>query len=235
MRRVLANLSVAIMQSQADADRILELGMPANRLVTHGNIKFDGAELSETDTPLAESFRDRFGFSPDQNIIVAASTHDPEESIVIEAFRRLIDSKNANSVRLIIAPRHPERFEEVAKQLEASALNWSRRSAPEADADGNANVVLLDSIGELRAAYALADVAFVGGSIAQRGGHNVLEPASQGVCTVTGPHMNNFTAITNALLEEDAIVQLPEVPIEDAAGVLASTLRDLLESNNRRQ
>ena len=235
MRRVLSNISVAIMQSQADAERIRVLGMPADRLLTHGNIKFDGAELSEADASLAESFRDRFAFSLDQKIIVAASTHDPEETIVIEAFRGFIDSKNANSVRLIIAPRHPERFEEIAKQLDASGLKWSRRSALASDADRLANVVLLDSIGELRAVYALADVAFVGGSIAQRGGHNVLEPASQGVCTVTGPHMNNFTAITNALLEEDAIVQLPEVPIEEAARVLSSTLRDLLESRARRQ
>ena len=235
MRRVLANISVAIMQSQADAERIRELGMPPDRLLTHGNIKFDGAEPSDADTSLAESFRDRFAFSPDQKIIVAASTHDPEEMIVIEALRRLIDSEKANSVRLIIAPRHPERFEEIAKQLDASGLKCSRRSAPESDADRFANIILLDSIGELRAVYALADVAFVGGSIAQRGGHNVLEPASQGVCTVTGPHMNNFTAITSALLEEDAIVQMPEAPIEDAASVLASTLRDLLESGDRRQ
>jgi 3-deoxy-D-manno-octulosonic-acid transferase len=235
MRRVLSNISVAIMQSEGDADRIRELGMPIERVLTHGNLKFDGAEPSEADLSLAESFRDRFGFSRDQNIIVAASTHDPEETIVIEAFRRLIESKSANAVRLIIAPRHPERFEEIAKRLDDSGLRWSRRSAPKSDADRNANVVLLDSIGELRAVYALADVAFVGGSIAQRGGHNVLEPASQGVCTVTGPHMNNFAAITNALLQENAIVQLPEVPIQDAAGVLASTLRDLLESRDRRQ
>jgi 3-deoxy-D-manno-octulosonic-acid transferase len=235
MRRVLGNVSVAIMQSQADADRIRELGMPADRVLTHGNVKFDGAELSNADASLADSFRDRFAFSPDQDIIVAASTHDPEEAIVIEAFRRLIDSKTPNSLRLIIAPRHPERFEEIAKQLDASGLKWSRRSAPESVADRSANVILLDSIGELRAVFALADVAFVGGSIAQRGGHNVLEPASQGVCAVTGPHVNNFSAITSALLAEDAIMQLPEVPLEDAAGVLASTLRNLLESDDRRQ
>jgi 3-deoxy-D-manno-octulosonic-acid transferase len=235
MRRVLGNISVAIMQSQTDAERILELGIPADRVLTHGNIKFDGAELSNADASLADSFRDRFAFSPAQKITVAASTHDPEEAIVIEAFRRLIESKKVNSVRLIIAPRHPERFAEIARQIETSGLKWTRRSAAEADSDRFADVILLDSIGELRAVFALADVAFVGGSIAQRGGHNVLEPASQGVCTVTGPHMNNFTAITNALLEEDAIVQLPEVPLEDAGGVLASTLQDLLESGDRRR
>src|SRR5256714_12684642 len=152
MRRVLGNISVAIMQSEADAERIRELGMPADRLLTHGNIKFDGAEPSDTDASLAESFRDRFAFSPDQNIIVAASTHDPEETVVIEAFR-LINSGKANSVRLIIAPRHPERFEEIAKRLDASGLRYSRRSAPESNADRFANVILLDSIGELRAVY----------------------------------------------------------------------------------
>jgi 3-deoxy-D-manno-octulosonic-acid transferase len=136
---------------------------------------------------------------------------------------------------LIIAPRHPERFEAIAKLLDSSGLKCSRRSAPDSDFDRNANIILLDSIGELRAVYAIADVAFVGGSLAQRGGHNVVEPASQGVCTVTGPYMNNFAAITNALLEEDAIVQLPQVPVEEAAGVLALTLRDLLENHDRRQ
>jgi len=235
MRTVLGNISVAIMQSQADAERIRELGMPTDRLLTHGNIKFDGVELSEADVALAESFRHRFALSADQNIIVAASTHDPEETIVMEAFRGLMDSKSENTVRLIIAPRHPERFAEIAKHLDASGLKWSRRSAPESDADRFANIILLDSIGELRAVYVLADVAFVGGSLAQRGGHNVLEPASQGVCTVTGPHMNNFTAITSALLEEDAMVQLPEVPIREAARAMSSTLRDLLESRDRRQ
>src|ERR1041384_2347133 len=174
MRRVLANLSVAIMQSPADAERIRELGMPADRLMTHGNIKFDGAHPSGADASLAESFRERFGLSPDQDIIVAASTHDPEETIVIEAFRRLMDSRKVNSVRLIVAPRHPERFEEIAKRLDASGLKWARRSAPESDSDNVASIILLDSIGELRAAYALADVAFVGGSLAKRGGHNAV-------------------------------------------------------------
>jgi 3-deoxy-D-manno-octulosonic-acid transferase len=234
MRRVLGNISVAIMQSQADAERIHELGMPSDRLLMHGNMKFDGAELTAAEASLAESFRDRFGFTPDQNIIVAASTHDPEETIVIEAFRRLIDPKN-DPVRLIIAPRHPERFEEIAKQLDASGLKCCQRSAPKADADRFANVILLDSIGDLRAVYALADVAFVGGSIAPRGGHNVLEPASQGVFTVTGPHMNNFTAITSALLYEDAMVQMPEVPKEEAANRLASTLRSLLSDRDLRR
>ena len=235
MRRVLSNISVAIMQSQADAERIRELGMPTDRLLTHGNMKFDGAELSERDRSLAESFRDRFAFSPDQNIIVAASTHDPEETILIDAFRRLIDSQNASPARLIIAPRHPERFAEVTKQLEASGFKCAYRSAPESDVDRFANVILLDSIGELRAVYACAEVAIVGGSIAPRGGHNVLEPACQGRCTVTGPHMNNFAAIKSALLAEDAMVQLPEVPIEEAASVLASTFRDLLNDRDRRQ
>jgi 3-deoxy-D-manno-octulosonic-acid transferase len=235
MRRILSNLSVAIMQSQADADRIRGLGMPPDRVLMHGNMKFDGAELTAAEASLAERFRERFGFSPDQNIIVAASTHEPEEAIVIEAFRRLIDSPNANPVRLIVAPRHPERFAEIAKQLDASGLKCSRRSAPASDAERFANVVLLDSIGELRALYALADVAFVGGSIAQRGGHNVLEPACRGVCTVTGPHVNNFAAITSALLQEDAMVQMPQAPFEEAAKGLASTLRNLLDDRERRQ
>jgi 3-deoxy-D-manno-octulosonic-acid transferase len=235
MRRVLGDLSVAIMQSEPDADRIRHLGLPADRLLMHGSLKFDSAKPAVEDESLADRFRARFGLYSNQKIIVAASTHAPEESIVIEAFRRLMRSEESDSVRLIIAPRHPERFEEVGKQLDASGLKWCRRSEAESNADRTADAILLDTIGELRAAYALADIAFVGGSIAMRGGHNVLEPAAQGVCVVTGAHMNNFAAITNALLEQNAIVQLPNVRSEEAPAMLASTLRSLLADAERRQ
>ncbi len=235
IRQVVGDISIAIMQSDADAQRIRHLGMPSSRVLMNGNMKFDGTELSNSDALLAESFQTRFGLSKDQDVIVAASTHDPEESVVLEAFRSLTESDAAYNIRLIIAPRHPERFDQIAKQLDGTGLSWCRRSGPEGDADKLAQVILLDSIGELRAAYALAAVAFVGGSIAPRGGHNVLEPAAQAVCTVTGPHMNNFEAIAAALLAEDAMVQLPDVAIEDSAKVLSLALRELLDDKERRE
>jgi len=108
----------------------------------------------------------------------------------------------------------------------------AHRSAAPARDDSLADIVLLDSIGELTAAFPLADVAFIGGSIAPHGGHNVIEPAAHGVCTVTGPHTWNFAAITEALLAEGALVQLGDTP--DAAAELAETVQKLLSDTERR-
>jgi 3-deoxy-D-manno-octulosonic-acid transferase len=235
MRRVLNNLSAAIMQSERDAQRIRELGIPPALVVTRGNLKFDGAVGSRADALTARSLRERFGFNPNHRVVVAASTHELEESIVIDAFMRLRDQPSPQRIRLLIAPRHPERFDAVAEQIDKSGLKLARRSSTSSSLDRDSDVILLDSIGEVRAAYALADVAFVGGSIVPRGGHNVLEPAAQGVCVVTGPHMDNFAVISQALLEQDAIVQLPNVTIEEAPQVLASTLANLLSDPDRRQ
>jgi 3-deoxy-D-manno-octulosonic-acid transferase len=137
--------------------------------------------------------------------------------------------------RLLIAPRHPERFAEVASLIEATGLGWARRSAPPTEADSRADVLLLDSIGELRAVYPLADVVFVGGSLSRTGGHNVLEPAGAARCIVTGAHTSNFTAIVEAFLERDALVQLPALPDEEAPGALAEVFRDFLSDDVRRR
>jgi 3-deoxy-D-manno-octulosonic-acid transferase len=234
IRDVLNNLSVAMMQSEQDASRIRELGMPKQRIVMPGNLKFDSAEASFDESATAR-LRDRFGFDKGAQLIVAASTHAPEEAVVIDAFKQIRNSRSDSSVRLLIAPRHPERFGEVAALLQASGLTWSRRSAPAQSEDRSCDVVLLDSIGELRAVYSLADIAFVGGSIAPHGGHNVLEPGARGVCVVTGAHTHNFAAITKALRDEDAIVQLPELSIGAAPAELAHALNALLSNDVRRR
>jgi 3-deoxy-D-manno-octulosonic-acid transferase len=101
--------------------------------------------------------------------------------------------------------------------------------------DTSCEVILLDSIGELRAAYSFAAIAFVGGSITPHGGHNVLEPAAKGICVVTGPNTQNFAAITRALLEKDALVQMPPVSVAEASGKLAETLMNLLSDEPRRR
>src|SRR5205807_6599935 len=147
--------------------------------------------------------------------------------VVIDAFKQIKNSQPGYQTRLLIAPRHPERFAEVASLLQASGLTWSRRSAAAQAEDRTCEVILLDTIGELRAAYPLADVAFVGGSIAPHGGHNVLEPGARGVCVVTGPHTHNFAAVTKAMLDERAMVQLPQVPAPAAPTALANALKTL--------
>jgi 3-deoxy-D-manno-octulosonic-acid transferase len=234
IRGVLDHFSMALMQSERDASRILELGMPAERILMPGNLKFDSAE-SSIDESLTASLRERFGFGQGALLIVAASTHEPEEQVVIEAFKQIRNSQPPYQTRLLIAPRHPERFTEVASLLQASGLTWSRRSAAAQAEDKQSEVVLLDTIGELRAIYPLADIAFVGGSIAEHGGHNVLEPAARGVCVVTGAHTHNFAAITRTMLSEDAIVQLPKIAASETSVELCKTLHQLLSNDSLRR
>jgi 3-deoxy-D-manno-octulosonic-acid transferase len=203
--RVLQSLNIAVMQSDEDAKRLKDLGMPGERLFTAGNLKFDaesGKDLAETSNEIAQ----RFGLQSDVPLILAASTHAPEEQILIESFKQL---RTKQALRLMIAPRHPERFNEVATLIQNSGLSWARRTNPQ-PSDAEAAVILLDTIGELPATYSLAEVVFVGGSIVDRGGHNVLEPAAAGSAVVTGAHTHNFHAIVSLMAEHGALVQLPQ-------------------------
>ena len=130
----------------------------------------------------------------------------------------------------MIAPRHPERFKEVASLIQQSGLTWTRRTNPPDPNDTNTAVILLDTIGELPAMYELAQIVFVGGSIVDKGGHNVLEPAAAGATVVTGAHTHNFQAIVALMQEAGAIVQLPPlegaVACEEVAYVFAKLLAD---------
>jgi 3-deoxy-D-manno-octulosonic-acid transferase len=234
IRRVLDNLSIALMQSEQDAARIRELGMPGERVQMLGNLKFDSAE-SSIDEAATASLRERFGFDRSARLIIAASTHAPEEEVIIDAFEQIKNSQPGYRVRLLIAPRHPERFGEVASLLQASGLTWASRSAAARGEDKNREVVLLDTIGELRAVYPLADVAFVGGSITPHGGHNILEPGARGVCVITGAHTHNFAAVTKAMLDENAIIQLPQVSVSAAPAELAGALSAILSNDSLRR
>ena len=232
MRRVLDDLSIALMQSERDAERIREMGLVSDRILTTGNVKFDSAEAI-TDEALVLSLGERFDLGADAApLIVAGSTHAPEETVVIEAFQQL--RRLHPRARLLIAPRHPERFAEVAALLKKSGLHWVSRSGEQAPDDVRCEAILLDTVGELRAVYSLAKVAFVGGSIVPHGGHNLLEPASLGVAVVTGPHTGNFTAITKALVEQDAVVQLPDAPSSETTAALSSVVSELLADEHRR-
>ena len=231
LRRVLEPVSIAVMQSDADAQRLQDLGMPADRIRTAGNLKFDVGAVPATGEKTAE-IRERFGLRGDVPLILAASTHAPEEKIILDSFNQLSASQ---PVRLMLAPRHPERFQEVASLIQAAGMSWARRTNPAEAGDADASVILLDTIGELPATYALATVVFVGGSIVDRGGHNVLEPAAAGVPVVTGAHTHNFHAIVDLLNEAGAIVQLPPVEGDAASAELAQALNDLLATSERRR
>ena len=234
IKMVVNCLDLALMQADGDAKRIRALGLDPSLVEVSGNVKFDLLACAD-EHALTESLKARFGFDQTRPLVVAASTHGMEERISIEAFKRLRATTAGRRARLLIAPRHPERFDEVAALLASYGLAWTRRTAPPRDEDKACEVVLLDSIGELRAVYPLATLVFVGGSIAQTGGHNVLEPAAAGACIVTGAHTNNFAAIINAFLKRDALVQLPPLREEEAPAELARVFAELLSNDIRRQ
>src|SRR5215213_1600552 len=205
LKRVLSSLSIAVMQSETDAQRLQALGMANEKLFTAGNLKFDaeiGSELAGTTNEIRDRFDLHSGLQSKGPLILAASTHAPEEEIILESLKQL---RTKQPVRLMLAPRHPERFNEVASLIQSSGLSWARRTnSPEPD-DSNATVILLDTIGELPATYSLATIVFVGGSIVDKGGHNVLEPAAVGSAVVTGAYTHNFQTIVDLMEEAGAI------------------------------
>jgi 3-deoxy-D-manno-octulosonic-acid transferase len=233
MKRVLASVRIAIMQTEADADRLAALGMTESEIFVGGNLKFDAGALPSADAA-STKFNQRFGLTKDTPVILAASTHAPEERILLEAFKR-INSANGSGLRLIIAPRHPERFAEVAGLIKAAGFSLTRRSSAATAGDRESEVVLLDSIGELQAFYSLATIVFVGGSIAKSGGHNILEPAAAGTCVVTGPHTFNFRLIMDTFVEAEAVVQLPNVPSPQLVDQLVQIFSELLTDSARRR
>ena len=232
IRRVLSDLSLAAAQTEGDAARLSALGLAPERTRVTGNVKFD---IEETPAlPLTEELRRRFRIDGARPLVVSASTHAPEERVLLEAFRLL--NSGARRARMLVAPRHPERFGEVASLIEASGLSWARRTDGPRESDEGCEVILLDSIGELRAVYPLAEVVFVGGSVAPVGGHNVLEPALDARAVVVGPHTANFKAVVAALLGRDALVQLPAArEPRDAARELARAFGELLDDEVRRR
>ena len=233
MTRVLTSLNVAIMQTEADAERLRALGMNEDKILVAGNMKFDAGTLPATDA-LTTEFRERFKLTEDAPLILAASTHEPEEVIILNSLRQVI-SRSELKPRLMIAPRHPERFTEIVDLLKASGLRWARRTVAPDASDGQADVILLDSIGELHSVYSLASIVFVGGSIARTGGHNILEPAAVGVAVIVGFHTYNFQSIVESFVNAAAIVQLQ--PMSDSAAIveLANVISELLADPTSRR
>lgn len=214
LRRVLADVSFLLTQSEEDARRLRAIGAPADRVAVGGNLKFD---LPEPAPPafLPELQR----WAQGAPIVVAGSTVAGEEEKVLEAVR-VCHQVNGKRPLLVLAPRHPERFDQVEDLLVARGARFVRRSQPEAGA-ARAEVVLLDTLGELAGAYAAATVAFVGGSLLPAGGHNPIEPALWGKPIVFGPSMENFRGIARALLDAKAAFQ---VDSSEGLGILLATL-----------
>ena len=191
-------------QEQEYADRYRQLGVPDEKLIVTGSVKYDGAS-GDRDTPRTRELARLLSIQTDSLVWLAGSTHAPEESIVLGVFARL--RERFPQLRLILVPRHPDRFEEVARLIERSGLPFARRSRIEAPLPEMPPVVLLDTVGELGAAWGVADVGFTGGSLdGQRGGQSMIEPAGYGVPCVFGKHVWNFKDAARRLVEVGAAV-----------------------------
>lgn len=202
-RPMLAQLSLIAAQDNDTAQRFIQLGANPEQVAVTGSVKFD-LEPPAHVLQQAEHLKQQWQLAQRQ-VIVAASTHEPEESIVLDQFKTVL-SQFPNAL-LIVVPRHPQRFERVAELIKNSGFAVVRRSLGQA-INAETQVYLADSMGELWQWYALADMAFVGGSLSKTGGHNPLEPARLGVPVVMGPDTFNFKLIVETLIEAGALQQV---------------------------
>jgi 3-deoxy-D-manno-octulosonic-acid transferase len=217
-RPMLRALAGVVAQNAVDGDRFVALGLPRDRLAVSGSIKFD-VELSAALRSRAASERLRLGLAR-RAVWIAASTHDGEDEMLLAAHAEL--RRRHPELLLILVPRHPERFDAVAALVARRGLSLVRRSGGSA-VDADSAVLLGDTMGELLLLYGCADIAFVGGSLVARGGHNMLEPAAWGLPIVTGDSDFNFGEISALLQQAGALVK-----VADGAALTAalSTLLD---------
>jgi 3-deoxy-D-manno-octulosonic-acid transferase len=228
-RRVLRHVDCFCMQSDESARRIVDIGAEQPRVVVTGSLKFDSLEIPGASAS-ADRGRNRvlryFRVSAGRPVIIAASTLRGEEEPVLDAFQRI--RATMTNTLLVIAPRKPERFDEVERLARRAGWNVARRTELRVDAEPRCDVVILDTMGELAQIYQVATVVFVGGSLVDAGGHNILEPAVFGKPIVFGPHMHNFTEIARTFLDNGAAIQV-------ATGrELEPVLLDLLGDSVRR-
>ncbi len=227
IRKLYFQVTRFLMQSRLDAERATQLGAPADRVVVSGNLKYDIRDTSESPR-LAEIARqlNEFFALDRAPLIVAGSTSEGEEQILLAAFHQLRTLGELPSVRLLIAPRHPERFHAVAELIGTASDTFARRSTAQTARD--ADIILLDSIGELAALYRFASVVFVGGSLVPVGGHNILEPALFAKPIIVGPYMQNFREITSEFLRREALRQLHATDANQQVTELRQTFAELL-------
>ncbi len=209
-------------QTEEDRQRFIRLGAAEHQVQVTGNLKFDLAIRDiHIGEPLLSTIRGGLGLEAGDPVIVVGSTMRGEETIFLNAYRRV--SAILPRTRLVLAPRHPERFEEVADLIAQSGLSFQRRSRLDQSQAAPADVLLLDSLGELRPVYSLASVAVIGGSFLPFGGHNPLEPAALGKAIVFGPEMSNFKEVARLFLSAGAARQCS---IDDLGTTLIELLSD---------
>ena len=230
-RETFGKLGLVAAQAEADAQRFIALGALPAQVVVTGSIKFDvrlPPSLQEQSAVIKRSWGE------DRPVWIAASTHEGEDEQVLEAHRLVLEA--LPDALLVLVPRHPERFVRVGQLALKQGFCLVRRSQGR-PCDAGTQLFLGDSMGELPMFFTAADLAFMGGSLVPHGGHNPLEPAASGVPVITGPHMFNFSAITEMLLAADAAVQVASAT-ELAETVIAwlgdASLRARIGENGRR-
>ncbi|WGT33650.1 lipid IV(A) 3-deoxy-D-manno-octulosonic acid transferase [Pseudomonas atacamensis] len=212
---MLAEMSLLAVQTEAEAQRFRDLGARPESVEVTGSIKFDltiDPQLLQRATELRSQWQ-----AQDRPVWIAASTHEGEDEVVLDAHRRLL--ANHPDALLILVPRHPERFNSVFELCQREGSATVRRSTG-ANVDAQTRVLLGDTMGELLFLYALADSAFVGGSLVPNGGHNLLEPAALAKPVLSGPHLFNFLDIAAQLREAGALAE-----VDDAEGLAVEVQR----------
>ena len=215
IQQSLSRLSLLAVQTAAEAERFIDLGASAERVVVTGNIKFD-LQLDEGKRAIAEQLRAAIGNRP---VWIAASTHAGEDEIALAAHRQVL--QHWPTLLLILVPRHQERFDQVVTLAKDEGLVTVRRSSGDVPT-AQTQVYLADTMGELLALYGACDIAFVGGSLVPVGGHNLLEPAAWEKPVLSGPVLHNFTEVSALLTEANAL------QIVDDTTSLAAALQHLL-------
>ena len=214
-KAMLKSYSMVAAQGLLDGERLLSLGLDPKRLMISGNIKFDikiPSQLVEEGSALRKEWN-----AQNRPIFIAASTHEGEEEIILDAFKRI--REQLPETLLILVPRHPDRFmrvERLCKDRNFKLVLRSLNQLPDQDSD---NILLGDTMGELLLLYAASDIAFVGGSLVPIGGHNLIEPAAIGLPVLTGPHLHNFTEISR-LLQNAGTAQI----IQDAKSIASAVI-----------
>jgi 3-deoxy-D-manno-octulosonic-acid transferase len=214
---LLRQIDLIAVQDDAYAERFRRLGAQPETVAVTGSMKYDGAQ-TDRNNPATERLRRLAGFGADDIVFLAGSTQETEEAAALAAFIALKDSWP--QLRLVLVPRHPDRFDSVARLLDDSGLPWQRRTAlkdgdPAFGGEGSGSpsrVLLVDTVGELGAWWGTAHIAFVGGSFGSRGGQNMIEPAAYGAAVCFGPNTWNFRDIVAAMLDRQAaaVVRTPE-------------------------
>jgi len=197
--RVLSNVDLFLTQTAADAERLRAIGAPTERVRVSGNLKFDIRPHAAA--KLAEELR--AAIAKDAPVVVCGSTAEGEEEVLLQTFQQV--QQQFPATVMVLAPRHPERFARVADLIASRGIPCVRRSAWKPATLLGSSLFLLDSVGELASIYALADIAFVGGSLVPVGGHNILEPAQYGAAIIVGPHTFNFREIVSIFTAGNAL------------------------------